>query len=93
MYILYVYVLPTEWGMAMKSRHALLPSRLISNPESELPIIDPIPNAEPTQDISLTPSGKFNGESAVCSLRKVGDIQPIPMPCDMHIIFTRESKY
>lgn len=88
----YENVLLTEWGIAMKSRHALLPRRLISNPESVLPIIEPIPKDEPTHDVSWTLSEKLNGESAVCNLRSVGDIQPIPMPWDMHIILTRETK-
>jgi len=78
--------------MDISSRHILLPMRCMRSPESEFPMTEPMPNAEPTQETSLTFRGKLRGDSGVCNLRRVGDNQPIPMPCAMHIKFTSENK-
>lgn len=74
--------------MAMNKRHLLLPRRPSRDPIRMLPVTEPIPSMEPTQETSNSDfNSKPTGESD-CSFRRVGESHPMPMPWDMDMRLT-----
>jgi len=75
----------------MNSRHLLLPRRSSRDPIRILPVTEPIPNMEPTHEISNSDLTSKPTELSDCSFLSVGDSHPIPMPWDMDITLTAQN--